>query len=254
MDVEWVENFFDAAASWWGPPKPRSSDEQRCALVERWCGPGSKRILDLGAGGGTTALALAAGGHRVTAVELSATRVEHAQSLFAAHPDLEIRLLQGDFYTLDIGGGFDCITYWNGFGVGTDDDQRRLLHRVSDTWLAPGGSLILDVFSPWRWSREAGTVRNVHYAVALVNAIDYDPVSSRFIDRWWPADREDSAVAQHARCYAPVDLVLLLGGSRFRVANLESMGEEFPQDGARAPRDSPLWNAWEYQAHLVIDM
>ena len=41
------------------------------------------------------------------------------------------------------------------------------------------------------------------------------------------------------------DLVMLLGGSRFRVANLESMGEEFPQDGARAPRDSPLWNAWD---------
>lgn len=254
MDVEWIEDFFDTAATWWGPPKPRFSDEQRCTLVERWCGPGCKRILDLGAGGGTTATALAARGHRVTAVELSAARVEHARSLLAAHPNLEVRLLHGDFYTLDVGGGFDCVTYWNGFGVGTDDDERRLLRRVSETWLAPGGSLILDVFSPWRWSREAGTVNSVQYAVPLVNAIDYDPVSSRFIDRWWPEGREDAAVTQYARCYAPVDLVLLLDGSPFRVAALESLGQEFRSDDERSSGDGALWNAWQYQAHLVIDV
>jgi len=98
-----------------------------------------------------------------------------------------VNLVRGDFYTADLGGGFDCVTYWNGFGVGTDADQRRLLRRVSGTWLAPGGSMVLDVFSPWRWAREAGTVRRVNHAVALINAIPYDPVSSRLVDTWWPA-------------------------------------------------------------------
>lgn len=243
--------FFDTAARWWGQPQQRPEDEERVLTVERLCGPGAKRVLDLGAGGGTTPVALASRGHSVTAVELSETRVQHARALLRRQDkQLDLSLLQADFYTADLGTDFDCVTYWNGFGVGTDADQRRLLRRVSDVWLAPGGSMILDVFSPWRWAREAGTTRHVDLVVALVNAIEFEPVDSRFVDRWWPADDEGAALTQNARCYTPPDLVLLVEGTGLRLARVEVDGKALKSDD-RQDSNSPLWDAWEHRVQLV---
>lgn len=42
----------------------------RAAEIERFCGPGRKRILELGAGAGGTAAAMADLGHEVVAIEV----------------------------------------------------------------------------------------------------------------------------------------------------------------------------------------
>lgn len=42
---------------------------------------------------------------------------------------------------------FDVIAYGNGFGIGTDLDQRQLLDRIA-VWVRPEGHLLMDVFNP----------------------------------------------------------------------------------------------------------
>ncbi|MFC6800602.1 class I SAM-dependent methyltransferase [Deinococcus caeni] len=97
--------------------------------------PQATRLLELGAGGGQFAVSAAAEGFRVTALELRAAGVAHMLRL-ARERDLSLSAVQGDFYAADPGGPFDLIVYWDGFGIGSDDDQRRLLTRMAG-WLAP---------------------------------------------------------------------------------------------------------------------
>jgi len=72
--------------------------------------------------------------------------------------DASIRLAQGvrsgslvaicgDFYEVDVPGPFDVVAYFDGFGIGSDPDQRRLLQRIS-SWLTPDGCALIDVFAP----------------------------------------------------------------------------------------------------------
>ena len=70
--MDWVRDFYDQAGIWWGPDTDEpAEDHARTEIVERLCGAGTKRILELGAGAGRTAAAMADVGHTVVAVELS---------------------------------------------------------------------------------------------------------------------------------------------------------------------------------------
>lgn len=250
--MEWVEAFFDRAATWWGAPGVRASDHERASSLRAAAGDDARTVLHLGAGGGTTVVAEVAAGFEVTAVELAAVRMAHLRALVESEGcSSSVTAVEGSFYEVDVGGPFDAVSCWNGFGVGTDTDQRRLLRRVEREWLAPGAPFVLDVFAPWWWARDAGarTVEE-HGGVRLVNERDFDPVSNRFRDAWWPEGSPEQRIEQGARCYAPADLALLLEGTGLEVASLHVDGAAFD---AATPVDTshPLWSSWEYRAVLV---
>ncbi|MFG1791139.1 class I SAM-dependent methyltransferase [Nocardia sp. NPDC049149] len=248
--MEWVKPFFDTAADWWGPLQPQESDRQRAESISRLAGPNVQRILELGAGDGTTAAAMADLGYSVVAIELSSTRAQRAAA--RAEQVANLRIVQGDFYTVDLDEQVDCVVYWNGFGIGSDAEQRTLLRRVSREWLRPGGRMILDVFSPWKWARIAGELEYDRYVIELANSNDYDPVANRFNDRWWPVGDEAQAIDQFGRCYTPADLLLLLEGTGLTVERMELDGKEIRTDH-RNPATHPLWDAWEYRVVLRHD-
>ena len=80
--LEWVKDFYTQAGIWWGPdPQELSVHNTRVKTIERLSGPGIKRILELGAGPGATAAAMADAGHSVIAIELSSTRAQYAREL-----------------------------------------------------------------------------------------------------------------------------------------------------------------------------
>lgn len=248
--MHWVKPFFDAAARLWGEPEIRDADRARAASIERYCGPGRKRVLELGAGGGTTAAAIADLGHHVTAVEVSSVRAAYARAFADADPARDMVVVECDFYDLHVEEPYDCVAYFNGFGIGTDADQRRLLRLARDAWLAPAGCMVLDLFSPAWWVLRAGQLRHLRHGIELVNHRDYDAHASRFLDRWWPLDAPDQAITQSARCYSPADLALLLEGTGLRVARAEVEGAEIDlaSDGVADPR---VWSASVYQVQLV---
>lgn len=250
--MEWVKPFFDQASLWWGAPQIRASDHERVAVMERLSagrgGDAPLRVLDLGAGGGTTAAVAAARGHEVTAVELSATRAGFLRDR-AQHAEGRLIVVEGDFYQVDVGREFDCVCCWNGFGVGTDAEQRQLLRRVSAEWLAPGAVMVLTVFSPFRWARDAGVVELDAEQPGLHNRRSYDPYASRFRDTWWREEDVAGAVTQEARCYTPADMALLVEGTGLQISRCELDGSEL-EPGGVYDETHPLWNAWEYLVQL----
>ena len=153
--MDWVEAFYTRKSERHGPSGILPHHEERAATINRLCGAEPKRVLELGAGAGGSAAATADLGHTVVAIELSPLRAAYAQDLANEPRAGSLTVIHGDFYTTEFDHPFNVVTYWNGFGVGTDADQRRLLTRIR-TWLAPGGVALVDVFSPWRWAREAG--------------------------------------------------------------------------------------------------
>jgi protein-L-isoaspartate O-methyltransferase len=100
--MDWVEAFYTRQNEWTGCYSGDVSerDRERVAAMERLVGPGKKRVLELGAGGGQTAAAAADVGHLVTAVELVASAVEHARELARQPRAGTLTIVQGDFYAV----------------------------------------------------------------------------------------------------------------------------------------------------------
>jgi SAM-dependent methyltransferase len=142
--MDWVRDFYSTTGRWWGPAESRITDRdhRRVAELHQQTGRATPmRVLELGSGYGTTAAALADAGHAVTAVEISdrlAYRVPH-------DGPGTVEAVDDDFYAVRLTGRFDAVCYYNGFGVGSDADQRRLLKRIADEWLADDGVALIDV-------------------------------------------------------------------------------------------------------------
>lgn len=220
--LDWVERFYSLKSDWLGEPVTIWDYERaRARTIERLCGLPPKRVLELGAGSGGAAAATADLGYDVTAVELSTLRAANARQQASRPHQGTVTVVEGDFYSADLGTGFDVVAYWDGFGVGTDDDQHQLLARIAEAWLAPDGIALVEVFGPWAWARDAG--KEKHSAERRVRArLDFHPLECRFTETVWPEDHASLAVTQTIRCYSPADFARLLDGTGLRVAMIQS--------------------------------
>ena len=229
--VEWVAEFYRKQYEWadwrrrWANFDPARHDPHEDA-IGRLAGPGSKRILELGAGTGMTAAALAHAGHDVVAIELQPMLAEHIARLADDVEGGSLRAIAGDFYEVDPGGPFDVIGYFDGFGIGTDDDQRRLLGRVAD-WLSSDGCALIDILTPWHWARAAGSEEEFPEGTGIWYRDGFDAEGSRMTERMWREGHEKEAVSQSLRCYGPADLRLLLEGTGLTLAAVEPYKDQW---------------------------
>ncbi|QSO45658.1 class I SAM-dependent methyltransferase [Alicyclobacillus mengziensis] len=152
------------------------------------------------------AFATAELGYSVTAIELLERPALLAKSLSDKITSHSMRVIQDDFYSVQLNESFDIVCYWDGFGIGEDMDQVRLLRRA-EQWLKSGGIVLLDIYSPWYWSKVAGTEMTIDTVKRRYEFIAKD---SRMIDHWWMIGKEEQNVAQSLRCYSTTDLKLLL--------------------------------------------
>ena len=249
MDLN--KSFYKKQAEWTDFPlsQPSVGDVVRVAAIARWAGAGTKRVLELGAGTGQSAAAAADLGHSVIAVELIPQAVACAKQLAQQPRKGSLTVVQGDFYEVELTGQFDVVCYWDGFGVGSDADQRRLLRRIAN-WLAPGGCALIDIFPPWFWFRMAGRNETFEFAGRkIARRYGFDPEGCRSIDRWWPADDESQAAIQSTRCYSPADLRLLLEGTGLQITGTEAKAA-MPFPSGLWARPTPLDEAWSYLVKL----
>jgi hypothetical protein len=201
-------------------------------------------------------------GHTVVAVELSPVRAVFARELAVGRP--RVTVFEGDFYTASLPGPFDVVCYWDGFGVGEDADQRRLLRRVRTEWLSPHGVMLLDVFSPAYWAGRAGVteriervsrlvsgqVRTVRLDVPVIARYGFDPGSCRFLTEWWREGYEDETIRETVRCNAPGEFVELLMGSGLAADRFEVDGERF-DPRASGDVSSLLASRRSYRVRLI---
>jgi hypothetical protein len=128
------------------------------------------------------------------------------------------------------------------FGMGSDQDQRKLLQRIRKNWLQDRGVLILDVYHPFGPIRAAGQKRILDRLVNVPGSLDmtefsyYDGIKNRWVDIWEPVGDKESAKIQSIRCYSPTDLFLLLEGTGLTVQKILYKGQEigFENDEIRA--------------------
>jgi SAM-dependent methyltransferase len=229
--MEWVPEFYRKQYEWadwrnrWADFDPAASDPHVDA-VRRLAGDEPKRILELGPGTGSTAAALAHAGHDVVTIELQPMLAEHIAELARSVHRGSLRSLMGDFYDVDPGGPFDVVAYFDGFGIGSDEDQRRLLRRVGE-WMAADGCGLFDILTPWHFAKTAGNEEEFPEGSGIRYLEGYEAEGSRMTERMWRTGHEDDAVTQSLRCYAPADLRLLLDGTDLALVEIEPYTDQW---------------------------
>ncbi len=259
--LAWVKPYYTRAGEYWGPTGVEQRHRERLATLTRLCGTQAMRILELGAGTGEVAAIMADAGHAVVAVEFSPTRAPNIRALARRPREGSLTALEEDFYTFVLPAEFDVVCYWDGFGIGSDADQRRLLRRIAVEWLKPGGRALIDVFNPFRWAVETGKEwrldrNHVSHRYRQRRRFDFDPVHGCLLDEWCPIDDdtgvcdEARAITQRIRCYSPVDLRLLLEGAGLSLEGVEMDGTALNVEAAGHTSEAALWTAWSYLAVL----
>lgn len=256
--MDWVEDFYSRTGHWWGEAESGIGDRDRGRVerLQRVCGPEPRRVLELGCGYGNTAAAFAEAGHRVVAVELTDRADRAAVHADRLGPD-RLRIVRGDFYTVPIAERFDAVAYWNGFGIGSDADQRRLLRRIAAEWLEPGGTALVDVYNPIVWAGWNGQLELLQanpaagYRHELQQRTAFDPVTATAVDTWWDTAEPEHRISQRLRCYSPADLRLLLEGTGLELAGVLAGGEPVDLDADHAGDAAWLRVHHEYLAVLA---
>lgn len=257
--ADWVRDFYAQAFIWWGP-EPHDDPAvhtARTATAERLCGPGPHRVLDLAGGAGQTAATFAARGHAAVLVESDAASAAHARRLALTASPGSLTVVEGDIRTVPLDGHFDVICWYEGFGLGSDEDQRAMLRRIEREWLAPQGSALIDIYNPARPLRRAGeevrlaALPGVPGSVEMIERCHFDPIHCRWIDEWQPTQAPENALAQAIRCYSPADLKLLLEGTGLSLRRIEFAGQAVDMPDERVVISPPLLDEWAYLAQLA---
>jgi hypothetical protein len=135
-----------------------------------------------------------------------------AKSYLDKYPDAALLFYDSEFGTPQ--------SYFDSFGIGSDDDQKRLLGRIN-SWLKPGGKVIIEIGSTWFWARAAG--KEIDLGGAM-RSYDFDCNGSRLIDKWWLPENPDEVYFQSLRCYTPADLEMLLSDSKLKLLEIMPAG------------------------------
>lgn len=220
--MDWVRTFYDKQDEWTGCCRGEIEEfhRERASRVERALSGRPGRVLELGCGGGQTAAAIAELGHTVVAVDISLRAIDAARERVKAHFRGQVQPVLANFCEFEPEGKFDVVCYFDGFGIGEDDDQRRLLRRIAG-WLKCDGSALIEVYAPSHWAAVAGTTMRFGDASRRYG---FDAIGGRMLDTWWPNGRPEEALTQSLRCYGLTDFHLLLKGTGLGLAGIEPGG------------------------------
>ncbi|RPF50113.1 SAM-dependent methyltransferase [Aquisalibacillus elongatus] len=247
--MNWLNDFYSKQYQWAKEKTDDLFDDLREDLVKRVkanANDHSNMILDLGSGLGQFAVASAKEGYDVTAVELTEEGVRHTKQLAKEHKvGNHLHVLQENFYAINFKEPFDVVCYWDGFGIGSDEDQKQLLKRIS-SWLKPGGVALVDIYTPWYWAKTAGQSMGMG---DIRRQYDFDAEECKMIDTWWVDGEEDNQVTQYLRCYSPADLKLLLNETDLVIETIIP-GGAVDYENFQYEEKVPLNQAMQYMVKL----
>jgi SAM-dependent methyltransferase len=145
MSSPWYESFFGSLAlDFWRAAVPPEVTAQEVQFLEEALElQPSARVLDFPCGLGRHALALAARGHRVTGLDLSAEAIRSARA-DAAEQGLSVRFELGDMRAPVGGGPYDgACCLGNSFGYLRHEESERFVRHVHAA-VRPGGRWVID--------------------------------------------------------------------------------------------------------------
>jgi SAM-dependent methyltransferase len=225
VDAWWATSFERDRGLWRLHEQAPEATPEQVALIERELGLGAgSRVLDVPCGTGRHAVALAARGHRVTCVDLSADYLAVTRRR-AEEIGVEVEAVRGDMRDLEglPRGSFDAVVnMYTSFGYfDRDEDNLRAVAAMAGV-LRPGGRLLIDVvnrdwfvrnFFPSEFAQgETFTVRDFEEVdgAVVVHENVFDPRTSRL--RWTcrPAGTAQEHVVVDYRMYSLHELLALL--------------------------------------------
>jgi len=124
-------------------------DARVSALAGETADPSTHRVLDIGAGTGRNALALARRGHPVDAVEI-APKLAHIIRSEAERGSLDVRVIERDVFasTDDVRDDYQLIVASELVPDFRTTQQLRSMFELAAHCLAPGGRLLFNTFLP----------------------------------------------------------------------------------------------------------
>lgn len=250
-------SFYNQAGRWWGGSDITDEYRERAKKVEQLLGSRPLDILDLGAGNGGTSAAMAELGHNVIGIEYAEERANQAKVIAQNVKNGQLSIICDDFYTYTFDRKFDLVTYWDGFGIGTDAEQQSLLRRIPQEWLKEDGVLLMDVYSPYGPISESGTqeelskLQGVAESVDMIRKVHFDFVRSRWIDEWQPKDNPKASMSQDLRCYTPEDFKLLITDTNLKIVQIEIKDEIVPKDLPVSETSKLFKDSWSYFVQLA---
>lgn len=166
INIEWwtLEQAYENWISTRKPPLFGTEPDARVwALATEASDPGAYPILDIGAGTGRNALALARRGHPVDAVELAPKFAESIRT-DAADQSLQVRVIEGDVFssTRELRQDYQLILLSEVVSDFRSAQELRGVFLLASVCLAPGGQLVFNAFlakpgySPDDAARELG--------------------------------------------------------------------------------------------------
>lgn len=165
-------------------------------------------VIELAAGSGRVAIAVARRGHHVVGVELSARMLDRAAGRTARLPEAvraRLRWVEADMSDLRLDGVRAALVFiaFNSFWLLDSAGQDRCLARIR-RHLAPGGRLVLDVFPPTSQDHADEDAISQFLgrrwrgrSVLRVKDYRYDPATNRAISdvRYYATERDRVAPA-----------------------------------------------------------
>lgn len=201
MRSNWEYNYYKRQFEVMRAVSKQPSDlylSEQISKITEQAGQRFTDVLELGAGQGDIANALASLDKKVTTVELVEEISDYAKE--HAHPNVQV--ICDDFYTVKLEKAFDLILYLDGFGVGEDEDQLYLLKRIYN-WMSDEGCALIDIYQPLYWQKIAGKEMYPLATKEVKRRYDYDVIGERMTDTWWQGGGETASFTQSLACYSP---------------------------------------------------
>lgn len=202
MKSNWAKEFYKMQFGNMSSIDMSYYEEQAKEILEQ-IGRPIDSLLELGAWDGSLARAISKDVSRITTIELIKEMAEAAQRKNPAN----INTVHGSFYDAQIAEKFDAIIYIDGFGVGTDEDQLKLLKNI-EQWLGDDGCALIDVYQPEHWKKADGIEMypDPKRKPDIVRRYSYDYEQDIMMDTWWQDGEEELGQTQYLRCYTPGEI------------------------------------------------
>ena len=202
MENNWTNEFYKMQFEFIGD-YPESAYEESAQEILEQIGKSVKSLLELGAGNGSLARALSTEIDNVTTVELVEEMVIKTRALNPSNIDA----IHGSFYDVYLPKKFEAIIYIDGFGVGTDADQLKLLKNIHH-WMTDDGFALIDIYQPEHWKKADGfeMYPNPEKMPNIIRKYSYDFEENIMMDTWWHEKDEDLKRTQYLKCYTPEEI------------------------------------------------